>query len=236
MVGPATKQNDHGWDRFRRGGRIELFAVMRTTNQALRVRHSDVSPLAGALFGGDVPNGFQYRRDFMTSDDEALLVDEIARLEFSAFEMHGVVARRRVAFFGRSYDAGAAFTPPLPEFLLPLRERVAVWASVDPHAFEMALINEYTPGAPIGWHRDAPQYDIVAGVSLLSSCRMKFRPYLRPGARASTPGSRRSATHAIHLERRSAYLLTGESRNGYEHHIPAVAALRYSITFRTLRS
>ena len=96
----------------------------------------------------------------------------------------------------------------------------------------MALINEYRPGAPIGWHRDAPQYDVVAGISLLSACRMKFRPYRTP-AKATT--SRRSATHEIILDRRSAYLMTASARSAYEHHIPPVRALRYSITFRTLR-
>jgi alkylated DNA repair dioxygenase AlkB len=194
-----------------------------------------VSPAQGPLFDVDVPNGFQHRKDFISTDDEALLAEEIARLEFSTFEMRGVVARRRVAFFGMSYDAGGAVTLPMPEFLLPLREKVAVWASVDAHAFAMALINEYRPGAPIGWHRDAPQYDIVAGISLLSACRMKFRPYVRPNARPSTQG-RRTATHEILLERRSAYLMRGEARNAYEHHIPDVATLRYSITFRTVRS
>ena len=99
----------------------------------------------------------------------------------------------------------------------------------------MALVNEYPPGAPIGWHRDAPQYGIVAGVCLLSTCRMKFRPYVRPDVRSSTPARRRTATHEIVLEPRSAYLMTGDSRNAYEHHIPAVTTLRYSVTFRTLR-
>jgi alkylated DNA repair dioxygenase AlkB len=98
----------------------------------------------------------------------------------------------------------------------------------------MALINEYRPGTPIGWHRDAPQYDIVAGVSLLSACRMKFRPYRSP-ASASASSGRRSATHEIVLARRSAYLMTRDSRSAYEHHIPPVAELRYSITFRTFR-
>jgi alkylated DNA repair dioxygenase AlkB len=106
---------------------------------------------------------------------------------------------------------------------------------VDADAFAMSLINEYRPGAPIGWHRDAPQYGIVAGISLLSACRMKLRPYVPPGARAAQ-GRRRTATHEILLERRSAYLMTGESRNAYEHHIPPVTTLRYSITFRTVRS
>jgi alkylated DNA repair dioxygenase AlkB len=182
----------------------------------------------------EVPHGFQYRADFISAEEESALATEIGRIEFANFEMRGVVARRRVAFFGRSYDAGAAATPPLPEFLMPLRARLAWWAQVEPDAFAMALINEYAPGAPIGWHRDAPQYDIVAGVSLLSSCRMKFRPYVPPSA-PPTPGARRAASHEITLERRSAYLMTAESRSAYEHHIPAVTTLRYSITFRTLR-
>jgi alkylated DNA repair dioxygenase AlkB len=195
-----------------------------------------MSPARAPLFDVEVPDGFHYRDDFVTADDEAELVEGIARVEFSTFEMRGVVARRRVAFFGRSYGSGGAVASPLPAFLVPLRDKVAAWADVDADAFAMALINEYRPGSPIGWHRDAPQYDIVAGISLLSACRMKFRPYIRPGDRSSTEGGRRTATHEITLERRSAYLMTGESRNAYEHHIPAVSALRYSITFRTLRS
>ncbi|MCA1563092.1 MAG: alpha-ketoglutarate-dependent dioxygenase AlkB [Acidobacteria bacterium] len=190
-------------------------------------------PARGPLFDVDVPAGFQYRNDFISVDEETALSEAIGQVEFSTFEMRGVVARRRVAFFGRSYDAGGASTPPVPPFLLPLCDRLATWANVDTDAFAMALINEYRPGAPIGWHRDAPQYGIVAGVSLLSPCRMKLRPYVQRG---STPGGRRIASHEIALERRSAYLMTGESRNAYEHHIPAVATLRYSITFRTVRS
>jgi alkylated DNA repair dioxygenase AlkB len=180
------------------------------------------------LFDADVPGGFHYRDDFITRDEEAVLADAVARLEFATFELRGVIARRRVAFFGP--------TPPLPPFLMPLRDKIAAWARVEAHAFTMALVNEYPPGAPIGWHRDAPQYGIVAGLSLLSACRMKFRPYVPPGARAATPDRRRTATHEITLERRSAYLMTGEARSAYEHHIPAVTALRYSITFRTVRS
>ena len=184
------------------------------------------------LFEFNVPSGFHYRDDFITASDERALIDAMAHVAFSDFEMRGVVARRRVAFFGHSYDRAAA--GPLPAFLLPLRARIATWAGVDAEAFAMALINEYRPGTPIGWHRDAPQYDIVAGLSLVSACRMRFRPYRSP-ASASPKLPRRSATHEIVLARRSAYLMTQESRNVYEHHIPPVAALRYSITFRTLR-
>jgi alkylated DNA repair dioxygenase AlkB len=187
-----------------------------------------------SLFGTDLPPGFHYRDDFITVDEEAQLTDEISRVEFAAFEMRGVVARRRVAFFGRAYDKTPAGAPPIPGFLLPYRARLAAWAELSPDAFAMALINEYREGAPIGWHRDAPQYDIVAGLSLLSACTMRLRPYVAPkDLRAS--GARRVATHELTLAPRSAYLMTGASRTGYEHHIPPAAALRYSITFRTLR-
>jgi len=186
---------------------------------------------SAGLFERDVPPGFHYRDDFVTDAEERSLLDAIADVAFADFEMHGTVARRRVAFFGQSYDRSAA--GPVPGFLLPVRAAIAHWAGIDPDALAMALINEYRPGSPIGWHRDAPQYDIVGGVSLMSACRMKFRPY-RPSTAPSS--GRRSATHEITLARRSAYLMTGESRQTYEHHIPPVAEMRYSVTFRTLRS
>jgi hypothetical protein len=210
-------------------------AIDMNVSRYAAVAHWGVSPAVGPLFDADVPSGFHYRNDFITTDDEARLAVEIGRLAFSTFEMRGVVSRRRVAFFGRSYESGGAAAAPLPPFLAPWRDKVAAWARVDPPAFAMVLINEYPPGAPIGWHRDAPQYDIVAGISLLSACRMKFRPYVRRTEPGPTRGPR-TATHEIILERRSAYLMTGESRNAYEHHIPAVTALRYSMTFRTVRS
>ena len=184
------------------------------------------------LFEPELPSGFQFREDFIAPSDEHALLSAIDKVVFSDFELRGVVAKRRVAFFGQSYNGADA--RPMPEFLLPLREQIAEWAGVAPEAFAMALINEYRPGAPIGWHRDAPQYDIVAGISLLSECRMTFRPYRTPASAAVKP-SRRSATHEVILTRRSAYLMTQESRSAFEHHIPPVAQLRYSITYRTLR-
>jgi alkylated DNA repair dioxygenase AlkB len=189
---------------------------------------------ADGLFGADLPDGFRYAPGFVTDAEEHALAAAIAGVEFANFEMRGIIARRRVAFFGASYDAGALAPPPIPAFLLSLRSRLASWAGVASDAFAMALINEYQAGAPIGWHRDAPQYDIVAGVSLLSACRMRFRPYERAGI-SDRPRQRRAATHELQLEPRSAYLMTGASRQAYEHHIPAVSSLRYSITFRTLR-
>jgi alkylated DNA repair dioxygenase AlkB len=189
---------------------------------------------AGSLFGADLPPGFLHRDDFISTDEEAELAEHIDRIEFATFEMRGVVAKRRVAFFGASYDRGNQPSPPIPEFLSPLRAKLAGFAGVAAADFAMVLINEYRPGTPIGWHRDAPQYDIVVGVSVLSACRMRLRPYLSPTAAAANK-SRRTTTHEIELLARSAYVMRGEARNAYEHSIPAVTALRYSITMRTLR-
>jgi alkylated DNA repair dioxygenase AlkB len=189
-----------------------------------------------SLFGPDLPAGFSYREDFINAEEERSLVERIRDIRFANFEMRGVVARRRVAFFGATYDGPETSTPDMPEFLLPLRARAAAWARVEPDAFAMALINEYTPGAPIGWHRDAPQYGIIAGVSLLSACRMKLRPYVAPRTRKQTPpAAPRKTTHEIVLLPRSAYIIAGAARQQFEHSIPPADALRYSITFRTLR-
>ena len=188
----------------------------------------------------NLPVGFSYADDFLTETEEAGLLAVLTRVAFANFEMRGVVARRRVAFYGATYDrpgVGAATdAPPLPDFLLPLRERAGRWAGIAPDAFVMALINEYRAGAPIGWHRDAPQYGVVAGISLGSPCRMRFRPYRRLHGSDSAPDRPpRKATHELLLRPRSVYLMTGSSRAQFEHSIPAVSALRYSITFRTVR-
>jgi alkylated DNA repair dioxygenase AlkB len=186
------------------------------------------------LFEPDLPDGFHYRDDFISVEEERGLAAAIAEVSFDTFAMRGVVARRRVKFYGASYDDIPSL--PMPAFVLGLRAKAAAWAGVAPHAFAMALINEYTAGATIGWHRDAPQYGIIAGVSLLSRCRMKLRPYASPKDLGGTgPKAPRKTTHEIDLAPRSGYLITGVARTGYEHSIPATAALRYSVTFRTLR-
>lgn len=187
--------------------------------------------MSAPLFEPDVPPGLLYHAALIDVAEEAELLNHIRQIAFSNYEMRGVVARRRVAYFGHTYE-GTAGAKPMPEFLHPLRARIADWVHVEPAAFAMGLIIEYPPGAPIGWHRDAPHYDLVAGVSLLSSCVMRFRPYVSPAAK---PSKTRRATHEITLDRRSSYLLSGAARSDYEHHIPAVNGLRYSITFRTLR-
>ena len=228
----------HGitYDSFESSGWHRSTTIPLCTNVAPASNVSDLgmASAAGPLFGPDLPPGFLYQDDFISAAEQAELVEQINQIEFSTFEMRGVVAKRRVAFFGASYDRGAQPSPPIPEFLSPVRIRLADLAGVTAVDFAMVLINEYRPGTPIGWHRDAPQYELIAGVSLLSSCRMRLRPYVAP-SQATESGLRRTTTHELELRPRSAYVMKGEARSGYEHSIPAVTALRYSITFRTLR-
>lgn len=177
----------------------------------------------------ETPPGFVYRPDFVTADEERALVDRIRGLEFSEIRMRGQVARRRTAHFGWQYGYESwriAPGPPIPEFLLPLRARAAPLAGIEAERFAEVLVTEYPPGATIGWHRDAPMFGVVVGVSLLAACRFRFQ---------RGKGAARE-TGAITLAPRSAYVLDAEARWRWQHAIPAIPALRYSVTFRTLRT
>lgn len=189
------------------------------------------------LLAPPVPAGFFYQPAFVTAAEERQLATEIERLEFKHVEMRGGVARRRIVHFGWTYGYYSRRSKPgepLPAFLLHIRERAAAWARLEADQFAEALVTEYAPGAAIGWHRDAPLFgDVIAGISLLGTSRMRFRPYVSPKEQRGLPPRR--ATHEVELEPRSAYLISGEARRDFEHSIPAVASLRYSITFRMLR-
>lgn len=193
-------------------------------------RKPPVSSLAQHdLFGAPqpAPEGFRYQADLLSADEEADLVRRLAELPFEAFDFHGHLANRRVVGFGLRYNyerREVAEAPPIPDFLEPLKAKVAAFAGRPADAFVQALINEYRPGAGIGWHRDKPHFGEVAGISLLAACSFRFR------RKAGAGWDRETAT----LEPRSAYFLSGPARNVWEHSIPPIDAHRYSITLRTL--
>jgi alkylated DNA repair dioxygenase AlkB len=131
--------------------------------------------------------------------------------------------------FGFDYDFSYNAVhpaPPVPDFLEPLKSRVAAWMEVAPQSVRHALIAEYRPGTALGWHRDVPDFERVCGVSLAAACRMRFRPF--------PPKNDRASVLALELAPRSAYILRGDARWRWQHSIPPARALRYSITFRTL--
>jgi alkylated DNA repair dioxygenase AlkB len=175
------------------------------------------------------PAGLVFDPEFLTREEERALLDELERLEFREIVMHGVAARRSARHYGLSYNYAyrepIAEAEALPTWLEPLRRRCADLAGVQPEALVEALVQRYPEGATIGWHRDAPAFGRIVGVSLASSARMRFR--------RGSKGNWR--TCELELPPRSAYVLTGEARTSWQHSLPPTALLRYSITFRTLR-
>jgi alkylated DNA repair dioxygenase AlkB len=182
------------------------------------------------LFSGEqaMPEGFVYREEILSAEEERHFVERFALLPFAAFEFHGFLGRRRVVSFGWRYDyAGRQVRPSavVPEFLLPLRERAAEVAGLSAESLQQVLVTEYAPGAPIGWHRDKPVFQDVVAISFLAPCLLRFRRRLRDG------WERRS----LDVMPRSAYVLSAAARTEWEHSIPPLSALRYSVTFRNLR-
>ena len=175
------------------------------------------------------PDGLTYRAEFLSVAEERALLERMAELPFRPFEFQGFVGKRRTVSFGWSYrfdGSGLAPAEPMPDWLLPLRERAAALAGLAPDELEHALLIEYDEGAALGWHRDRPVFGDVIGVSLLAPAPLRFR------RRSGDKWQRFTLT----AEPRSAYLLRGPARSEWEHSIPPVERLRYSVTFRTLRT
>jgi alkylated DNA repair protein (DNA oxidative demethylase) len=175
------------------------------------------------------PEGRAYRPAFLTDAEERDTLEVIEALPFEEIHFRGVVARRRIVHLGWLYDFDSRELtpgPPVPSELDVLRGRAAELADLEVERLEETLVTEYRPGATIGWHRDAPIFGSrVVGISLLGTCRMRFRRRRDDGWE----------TYEQTLEPRSAYLLSGAARHTWQHSIPPTRELRYSITFRTVR-
>jgi len=151
----------------------------------------------------------------------------IAQLPLREFEFHGYTGKRRVISFGWKYEfEGERLeeAETIPALLLPLRDRAARFAGIEPEALAHVLVTEYAAGAAIGWHRDKAVFGDVVGISLLAPCVFRLR-------QKSGAGWNR---YSLTVEPRSAYLLRGAARSQWEHSIRAPGALRYSVTFRSL--
>jgi len=177
------------------------------------------------------PPGLVYVPDFLAEEEERAILSQIEALSFEEVRMRGQVARRTVAHFGWQYAFESFDITPaeaLPDFLRPLRERAAALAGVPADALEQSLVARYPPGAGIGWHQDAPAFGpVVIGISLGAPCAMRFRRTRDP--------ERAARVHRLELAPRSAYVLSGAARSSWQHTIPPVKELRWSITFRTVR-
>jgi alkylated DNA repair dioxygenase AlkB len=181
---------------------------------------------------GVLPRGLGYRAALLTPADERSLIAHLGARPLQEARYRSFTARRRIASFGAGYDFEGNVllpAPPPPSFLGPLRDRIAKWTGIPAADFRQCTVAEYRPGTQLGWHRDAPHFGEVAGVSLGSPARMRLRPY---------PHVKRSGVRALVLvlEPRSAYVLRDEARWRWQHAISPTQGLRYSITFRTMRT
>jgi alkylated DNA repair dioxygenase AlkB len=183
-----------------------------------------------SLFGArsDLPEGFKYEPGVISEEEANRLIQNIRELPFKEFEFHGFTGKRRIVSYGWKYDFSkqAVYKAvDIPDFLLELREIAGRFAGIPPEDLQQVLVTEYSEGAGIGWHRDKAVFGDVVGVSLLSPAVFRLR------RKQGEKWERASVT----AEPRSAYLLRGPSRTEWEHSIPGVPELRYSVTFRNFR-
>lgn len=185
------------------------------------------------LFGGEETEasieGLVYQPEFLTAAEERDLVAIIRTLPLHAAQYKQYEARRRVVSFGGSFDFDTNTLLPTSELdarLRPLRQRVAQWLDIPDTDLVHALVSEYVPGTPLGWHRDVPNFEIICGVSLGGLGTMRFRPY----PYEPTMGSK---VVQLTLEPRSIYKIAGIARWDWQHAVSPTKESRWSITFRT---
>lgn len=179
------------------------------------------------LFDAPLVPGLAYCDELIDAAEEARLVAAVEQLDLSPFKFQGWTGKRLTRTFGWRYDFDdRSFAPveQIPDWLLPLRDKAGKFGCVEPSDFVHALVTRYDPGAGIGWHRDRPQFGKVVGITLGGRATLRFR-------QRSGTGFRRAS---LELSRRSAYLLSGEVREQWEHGIAGHEERRFSITFRTL--
>lgn len=174
------------------------------------------------------PDGLRYEPAFLSADEAGNLIARIAALPFRPFEYQGFLGKRETVSFGWSYrfdGSGLAEAAPIPDWLLPVRDRAAAFAGLDPEALVQALVIRYGEGAGLGWHRDRPVFDDVVGISLLSPAPLRFR----------RKQGEKWQRFTLQTEPGSIYLLRGPSRTEWQHSLAPVTSLRYAITFRSMR-
>jgi alkylated DNA repair dioxygenase AlkB len=179
------------------------------------------------LFATPAIPGLSYREDLLSREEELTMIARIDATALEPFRFQGWLGKRLTSCFGWRYDFDdARFGPtdPMPDWLLPIRDKAAAFAGLEPAGLAQALLIRYDPGAGIGWHRDRPVFDHVVGISLGVSAPLRFRRRKAGGFDRVT----------VPLAPRSIYHLHGEARYEWEHGIADLGETRWSITFRTL--
>lgn len=182
--------------------------------------------------GPELPPGFSYHPGFITPEEEEKLLDIIRQLDLQNMKFHKYEAKRKVISFGKGWSfteqrlKEATAIPVQLDFLM---EKITKHLAIPKLLIAQVLITEYPVGSVINWHRDAPPFDIIAGISLLADCTFKLRPH-------DKEKQTRAATVSLTVQRRSMYIIRGAAKSEWQHSTAPVKHLRYSLTFRTLRS
>lgn len=177
------------------------------------------------------PEGFEYYPGFITREEEQQLLQAVQATPLHVFTFQGYEAKRKVASFGYDWSFDKQQLKKgkeIPADYTWLVEKVAGKLSLPPAAFVELLVTEYPVGSVINWHRDAPPFGLIAGISLQADCVFKLRPQEKEK-------QTRKATVSLPVERRSLYIMQGPVRSEWQHSTAPVKNVRYSITLRTLK-
>ena len=180
----------------------------------------------------DYPQGFGYFPEFITEAEEKGLCEQISGIQLHTFNFQGFEAKRKVASFGYDYSfdkRSLSKGKDIPPTFNSLIAKVALKLNVAEEDFAELLVTEYPPGSVINWHRDAPPFDLIAGISLNSDCIFKLRPH-------DKAKQGRGSIISFPVARRSLYVIHGIARTDWQHSIAPVKQVRYSVTLRTLLS
>ncbi len=183
---------------------------------------------------GDMPSvlpvpGLALATEAIAPALEDTLSQHIDAAPLEPFRFGQWTGKRLTAYYGSAYDFQRARpipAPPLPDWLLDLRQQLGPLFGLAPDALQQALLIRYDPGAGIGWHRDRPQYGTIIGLSLGAPAVLRLRRRREDGG---------FARKSVELAPRAAYCLSGEVREQWEHSIVPMEQTRRSVTFRTLR-
>lgn len=178
-----------------------------------------------------LPEGFHYFPDFISKEEEKELINAISKFELHNFQFHGYEGKRKVASFGYDWSFEKRMLSKgkeIPSLFTALIEKTANHLSIKPGSFGELLLTEYPVGSVINWHRDAPPFEKIAGISLGADCIFRLRPY-------DKAKQNRKSVRSLSVQRCSLYLISDEARSEWEHSTLPVKDVRYSITLRTLK-
>jgi alkylated DNA repair dioxygenase AlkB len=173
---------------------------------------------------GTAPAGFLYIADFLSAEEQAVLLRELGALKYQHDTFRGQRLKRGYAQFGYAYvSTGRKLetTAAMPDFLRAVIDRVR------PHCpagteFNQCIVTHYPVGSGIGWHTDAPRFgECIVGVSLGAEARLQFRP-----------NGADEASYEVQAAPGSIYILHGSVRWNHQHQVVPVKRERFSLTFR----